>query len=124
MCSSDLGLAGAPGQQVARAIEWLRQHFTAPLRVDDLAADLGISPSTLHHRFKALTAMSPLQYQKRLRLAEARRLMLAEQVEASTAAYRVGYESASQFSREYSRAYGAPPLRDIARLREDLAAAR
>ena len=76
-----------------------------------------MSVSTFHHHFKALTAMSPLQYQKLLRLTEARRLMLADKVEAATAAYRVGYESPSQFSREYSRLFGAPPMRDIAVLR-------
>ena len=76
-----------------------------------------MSVSTFHHHFKSLTSMSPLQYQKQLRLAEARRLMLAENLDASTAAYRVGYESASQFSREYSRQFGAPPLRDIAGMR-------
>jgi len=78
---------------------------------------VNLSVSTLHHRFKAMTAMSPLQYQKQLRLQEARRLMLAEGLEASVAGYRVGYESPSQFSREYSRLFGAPPLRDMARLR-------
>ena len=77
-----------------------------------------MSVSSLHHHFKALTGMSPLQFQKQLRLAEARRLLLGERLDAATAAYRVGYESPSQFSREYSRHFGAPPIRDIARLRE------
>ncbi|MFG5409352.1 AraC family transcriptional regulator [Piscinibacter sakaiensis] len=77
-----------------------------------------MSVSSFHHHFKALTAMSPLQFQKQLRLTEARRLMLAEHLDAATAAYRVGYESASQFSREYARRYGAPPMRDIAGLRQ------
>jgi AraC-like DNA-binding protein len=105
------------GHQIARAIDRLKTHYAEPLRVEVLARDARMSVSTFHHHFKALTAMSPLQYQKRLRLTEARRLMLAENLDASTAAYRVGYESASQFSREYSRQFGAPPTRDIAGLR-------
>lgn len=105
------------GHGVARAIELLRKRYTEPLRIDDLARAAAMAVSTLHHHFKALTGMSPLQYQKQLRLAEARRLMLAERLDASTAAYRVGYESPSQFSREYSRQFGAPPMRDIAGMR-------
>jgi AraC-like DNA-binding protein len=105
------------GHQIARAIGRLKTRYAEPLRVEELAREVGMSVSTFHHHFKALTAMSPLQYQKRLRLTEARRLMLAENLDASTAAYRVGYESASQFSREYSRQFGAPPTRDIAGLR-------
>lgn len=92
-------------------------HFDQPLRIEDLAREVNLSTSTLHHRFKAVTALSPLQYQKQLRLQEARRLMLCEGLEAASASYRVGYESPSQFSREYSRLFGAPPLRDLARLR-------
>ena len=108
---------GSQGQRVARAIDWLKAHATEPLRVDELAALVQMSTSTFHHHFRALTAMSPLQFQKSLRLHEARRLMLTEQMEASTAAFRVGYESPSQFGREYHRLFGAPPLRDIASLR-------
>ncbi len=108
---------GAQTHPVARAVRVLRARFHEPLRVDDLAREASMSVSTFHHHFKALTAMSPLQYQKLLRLTEARRLMLADKVEAATAAYRVGYESPSQFSREYSRLFGAPPMRDIAVLR-------
>ncbi|MEK8053480.1 AraC family transcriptional regulator [Ideonella sp. DXS22W] len=108
---------GAQTHPVARAVRVLRERFHEPLRVDDLAREARMSVSTFHHHFKALTAMSPLQYQKQLRLTEARRLMLADRVEAATAAYRVGYESPSQFSREYSRLFGAPPMRDIAELR-------
>ncbi len=104
------------GQQIARAIERLKTSYSEPLRVEDLATAVRMSVSTFHHRFKALTGMSPLQYQKRLRLTEARRLMLVEHLDASTAAYRVGYESPSQFSREYGRQFGAPPTRDIALL--------
>lgn len=112
-----IATANSQGQLIARAIELLRARYTEPLRVDDLARAAAMGVSTLHHHFKALTGMSPLQYQKQLRLAEARRLMLAERLDASTAAYRVGYESPSQFSREYSRQFGAPPVRDIAGLR-------
>lgn len=117
-----IGTAGSQSQQIARAIEWLKAHFTEPLRIDTLAERVRMSPSTLHHHFRALTALSPLQYQKWLRLTEARRLMLSERLDASSAAYRVGYESASQFSREYSRQFGAPPMRDIAGLRASTAA--
>ena len=103
--------------RVSRAISWLNGNFEQPLRIDNLAREANLSVSTLHHRLKAMTAMSPLQYQKQLRLNEARRLMLSEGLDASAAGYRVGYESPSQFSREYSRQFGAPPVRDLARLR-------
>lgn len=103
--------------RVSQAVSWLNGNFEQPLRIDSLAREANLSVSTLHHRFKALTAMSPLQYQKQLRLNEARRLMLTEGLDAAAAGYRVGYESPSQFSREYSRQFGAPPLRDMARLR-------
>ena len=85
--------------------------------MDKLAAEANMSTSTFHHHFKALTALSPLQYQKQLRLQEGRRLMLAERMDAANAAFQVGYESPSQFNREYSRLFGAPPLRDISNLR-------
>ncbi len=113
----EIATANSQGHRVNQAIKWLNGNFAHPLRIDDLAREVNLSVSTLHHRFKAMTAMSPLQYQKQLRLQEARRLMLAEGLEASAAGYRVGYESPSQFSREYSRLFGAPPLRDMARLR-------
>lgn len=109
--------AGSQSRQIGRAIGWLKGHFTQPLRIEDLAAEVDMSTSTLHHHFRALTAMSPLQYQKWLRLNEARRLMLTERLDASSAAFQVGYESPSQFSREYSRLFGSPPLRDITNLR-------
>lgn len=109
---------GSQGHQIARAIDWLKGNFTRPLRIDDLANRVNMSTSTLHHHFRALTAMSPLQYQKWLRLNEARRLMLTENQDASTAAFKVGYESPSQFSREYGRLFGTPPLRDITNLRQ------
>lgn len=109
---------GSQSHRISRAIDWLKAHATEPLRVDELAASVQMSTSTFHHHFRALTAMSPLQFQKWLRLNEARRLMLTEHLDASTAAFRVGYESASQFGREYHRLFGAPPLRDIIALRQ------
>lgn len=109
--------SGSQGSQVAQAIDWLKTNFSKPLRVDDLAAQVYMSPSTFHHHFRELTAMSPLQYQKQIRLQEARKLMLLESIDAATVARRVGYESPSQFSREYRRLFGAPPLRDVARIR-------
>ena len=110
--------AGSQSNQIGRTIYWLKENFTLPLRIDDLAKQINMSKSTFHHHFRELTAMSPLQYQKRLRLNEARRLMLLESLDVTTAAFQVGYESATQFSREYSRLFGAPPIRDIKNLRE------
>lgn len=112
-----IGIADSQGQRVAKAIHWLRSHYDQPLRIDHIAREVHMSTSALHHHFKAVTAMSPLQYQKQLRLQEARRLMLSEVMDAASAGHRVGYESASQFSREYSRMFGAPPVRDVERLR-------
>lgn len=111
-----IAAAGAPAQRIARAIRWLKDHFTDPLRIESLARRVGMSPSAFHLHFKGVTAMSPLQYQKRLRLQEARRLMLGEGRDAAEAAFRVGYESPSQFSREYRRTFGSPPRRDVAAL--------
>ena len=104
-------------QRIAGAIDWIKRHYAEPLHIETIAQEACMSASGLHHHFKAVTALSPLQYQKHLRLQEARRLMLSEALDGATAGYRVGYQSASQFSREYSRMFGAPPLRDIARLR-------
>jgi AraC-like DNA-binding protein len=114
----DLAQSEGGSHRIVRAIEWLKQHYAVPLRIEELAGAVHMSPSALHHRFKAVTAMSPLQYQKHLRLHEARRLMFADGIESATAGHRVGYESASQFSREYRRLFGAPPRSEIARLRE------
>src|SRR5580698_1471460 len=114
----DLVQSEGGNRRVVRAIEWLKQHYAAPLRIEDLADAVHLSPSALHHRFKSVTAMSPLQYQKHLRLHEARRLMFADGIESAAAGHRVGYESASQFSREYRRLFGAPPRTEISRLRE------
>jgi AraC-like DNA-binding protein len=107
-------------RRIAKAIDWLKLRFAEPLRVEELAQEASMSVSSFHEHFKAVTAMSPLQYQKRVRLQEARRLLLAESLDAATAAHRVGYESPSQFSREYSRLFGAPPARDIEQLRATL----
>lgn len=104
---------GSQSHRIARAIDWLKVHYAETLRVEALAAMVQMSTSSLHHHFRQLTAMSPLQYQKWLRLNEARRLMLGEGSDAATAAFSVGYESPSQFSREYSRLFGAPPRRDV-----------
>lgn len=102
---------------IARAIEWFRKEFDQPLPVERVAQELGMSVSSFHHHFKAATALSPLQFQKRLRLQEARRLMLGEHLDAASAAYRVGYEDASHFSREYKGLFGFPPTHDMQRLR-------
>jgi AraC-like DNA-binding protein len=108
---------GSPSQQIAKAVTWLKQNFTQALRVDDLADRTHMSPSTFRQHFRAITGMSPLQFQKQLRLQEARQLMLNQSLDAGNAGGLVGYESASQFSREYSRLFGAPPQRDIRRVR-------
>jgi AraC-like DNA-binding protein len=105
-------------QRIARAIERLRQEFDQPLRIDDMAQELGMSVSSFHHHFKAVTAMSPLQFQKQVRLQEARQLMLGEGLDAASAGYRVGYNDAAHFNREYKRLFGLPPLGDVKRLRE------
>ncbi|WP_339542627.1 AraC family transcriptional regulator [Pseudomonas sp. JAI120] len=112
ICSVD-----GQGYRIARAIDWLKLNYDVPLRVEELAARVQMSAATFHHHFRQLTAMSPLQYQKWLRLNEARRLMLNEHRDVSSAAFKVGYESPSQFSREYSRLFGVPPKRDMAALR-------
>ena len=108
---------GAPSQQIAGAINWLKRHFAEPLKIEQLAAGCHMSPSTFRQHFRSITGLSPLQYQKQLRLQEARQLMLTRNLDASVTALRVGYESASQFSREYARLFGQPPQRDIRRLR-------
>ena len=112
-----IATSGSNMQRIAEVIRLIKADFAKPMRVEDLAGQVKMSPSSFHHHFKAVTSMSPLQYQKQLRLLEARRLMLAENSDAANAAYQVGYESPSQFSREYSRMFGAPPIRDVERLR-------
>jgi AraC-like DNA-binding protein len=109
---------GNHAYQISRAIDWLKDNFNKPLRIEELANKVGLSTSAFHNHFRSTTAMSPLQFQKRMRLNEARRLMLTERLDASKAAFEVGYESPSQFSREYSRLFGMPPMRDIKSLIE------
>ena len=108
---------GEQSYRTAKAIAWIRTNYTKPLRVEDLAEVAGMGVSTLHHHFRVLTAMSPLQYQKQLRLQAARGRMLMDGLDAASAAFEVGYESASQFNREYSRLFGQPPMRDVKALR-------
>ncbi len=108
---------GSQSHRISRAINWLRKNYAKPLSIDELALHAQMSASTLHHHFRLLTSMSPLQYQKWRRLNEARRLMLNERLDVASAAFQVGYESPSQFSREYGRQFGVPPKRDIAALR-------
>ncbi len=104
-------------RRIAVGLEWLKKNVARPIRMEELAREVNMSPSTMHAWFKAVTTMSPLQYQKQLRLQEARRILLSETIDATAVSYRVGYESPSQFSREYRRLFGSPPLRDIERLR-------
>jgi AraC-like DNA-binding protein len=113
-----LAILGGYTPHIARAIQRLRQEFDQPLRLEEMARELGMSVSSFHHHFKAVTAMSPLQFQKQLRLQEARRLMLGEDLDAASAAYRVGYNDASHFNREYKSVFGVPPMRDVQQLRE------
>jgi AraC-like DNA-binding protein len=108
---------GDQSHRTAKAIAWIRANYAKPLRVEDLAEIAGMGVSTLHHHFRVLTAVSPLQYQKQLRLQAARARMLVDGLDAASAAFEVGYESASQFNREYSRFFGQPPMRDIRTLR-------
>ena len=108
---------GDQSHRTAKAIAWIRENYVKPMQIEDLANLAGMGVSTLHHHFRALTAMSPLQYQKQLRLHAARERMLIDGLDAASAAFEVGYESASQFNREYSRFFGQPPMRDIRTLR-------
>jgi AraC-like DNA-binding protein len=113
-----IATAGDLSHRTARAIAWLRANFAKPLHMEELAVVARMGVSTLHHQFRALTAMSPLQYQKQLRLQTARQRMLMDGLDATSAAYEVGYESSSQFSREYCRLFGQLPIRDIKALRD------
>lgn len=115
-----IALSGTQTNRVAKAIAWLKENYMAPLRVEQLAEIARMGVSTLHHHFRAMTAMSPLQYQKHLRLHHARELMLSEAADAATAAFRVGYESPTQFNREYRRMFGAPPMRHIKSIQLEL----
>jgi AraC-like DNA-binding protein len=113
-----LTVSGGNISNIARAVERFRRDFDQPVRIEDIAQELGMSVSSFHQHFKAVTAMSPLQFQKRLRLQEARRLMLGEDLDATSTAYRVGYNDPSHFNREYKSLFGEPPVRDVERLRE------
>ena len=112
-----LGLADSNLSQIARAVRWIREHHARPFRVEDVAAFCGMSASAFYRNFQAATAMSPIQFQKQIRLQEARLMLAAEPGDVSGIGYRVGYDSPSQFSREYRRQFGAPPSQDAARLR-------
>ena len=113
---------GGRTHRMVRAVEKLRSTLDKPLRIEDVAGELGMSVSGFHSHFKGVTGMSPLQFQKHLRLQEARRLMLSENLDAGEAGFRVGYEDQSHFSRDYKRHFGEPPMRNVERLR-DLATA-
>ncbi|MCY9691817.1 AraC family transcriptional regulator [Paenibacillus alginolyticus] len=112
-----IALLGSQTERIAKVISLIKQAFAEPLRIEQLATAVNMSASSLHHHFKEVTAMSPLQYQKQLRLQEARRLMLSESADAANAGFQVGYESPSQFSREYARMFGLPPISEIKRFR-------
>jgi AraC-like DNA-binding protein len=113
-----VAVLGGHSHRITEALKRFHNDFDQSIRIESLAEDLGMSISSLHHHFKAVTGMSPLQFQKRLRLQEARRLMLGEDIDAATAGYRVGYDNASHFNREYKKLFGQPPMRDVERLRE------
>ena len=115
---AQMSIAGSNMHKIGQIIRRIKTRLAEPIRVEDLASMANMSPSSFHQHFKAVTAMSPLQYQKRLRLTEARQILLAEHLDAASAAYRVGYQSVSQFSREYARMFGAPPMRDVAGIRK------
>jgi AraC-like DNA-binding protein len=114
---AQMAIAGSNTHKIGQIIRRIKTKISEPIRVEDLASMANMSPSSFHQHFKAVTAMSPVQYQKRLRLTEARHILLAENADAASAAYRVGYQSVSQFSREYARMFGAPPMRDVAGVR-------
>lgn len=115
-------MSNGDNRRISKAIETLRENFDQPIRIEAIARDLGMSVSGFHHQFKSITSMSPLQFQKQIRLQEARRLMLGEDLDAATAGFRVGYEDPSYFSRDYKKHFGAPPQRDIATIRSELSA--
>lgn len=117
---SHLVTATGDTQRISKAIGYLRENFDQAVRMEAVAQELGMSLSSFHHHFKSVTAMSPLQFQKQIRLQEARRLMLGEDLDAASAGFRVGYEDPAYFSREYKKLFGAPPQRDIAKLRDHL----
>lgn len=113
----EIAVPDSGSYRAAKAIRWIQEHYAGPLRIDDLAAHVGLGVSTLHKHFRDMTAMSPLNYQKHLRLLEAQRLLVTERMEAAAAAWQVGYESASQFNRDYKRLFGDPPMRSVLAIR-------
>ena len=117
-----IGLVDSRMARIARAVSWIRDHFDEPLRVPGLAARVGMSPASFHRHFRAATAMTPIQYQKQIRLQAARRMLLAEGVGVAAIGYSIGYESASQFNRDYRRLFGEPPGRDRIAIRADVLA--
>jgi AraC-like DNA-binding protein len=119
-----IALLNGSSRRIALSVKWIRENFDQPLQIERLAEELGMSPSSFYHHFKAVTDMTPLQFQKQLQLQEARRLMLSEELDAATAGYRVGYKDASHFNREYKRLFGRPPVRDVERLRKAARPAR
>jgi AraC-like DNA-binding protein len=121
---AQMAIAGSNTHKIGQIIRRIKTKISEPIRVEELASLANMSPSSFHQHFKAVTAMSPVQYQKRLRLTEARHILLAEKADAQSAAYRVGYQSVSQFSREYARMFGAPPMRDMEGLRGGAAEVR
>ena len=114
---AQMAISGSNTRKIGQVIRQIKTQLASPIRIEELAAMVNMSPSSFHQHFKAVTAMSPLQYQKRLRLTEARHILLAENADAASTAYRVGYQSVSQFSREYARMFGAPPIRDVEGIR-------
>jgi transcriptional regulator GlxA family with amidase domain len=119
---AQMAIAGSNTHKIGQIIRRIKTRLAEPIRVEELASMANMSPSSFHQHFKAVTAMSPVQYQKRLRLTEARHLLLAQSADAASAAYRVGYQSVSQFSREYARMFGAPPIKDVDGIRSVAAA--
>ena len=119
-----IAMLNGSSHRITQAVKRIHERFDQPLRIKHLAEELGMSPSSFYHHFKAVTDMTPLQFQKQLQLQEARRLMLSEDLDAATAGFRVGYNDASHFSREYKRLFGRPPVRDVERLREATRAVR
>jgi transcriptional regulator GlxA family with amidase domain len=115
---AQIGIADSGTSQVSRAVRWITEHYDEPFRVEDLADSCGLSPSAFHRKFQSVTALSPIQFQKHLRLHQARLLLMTGSPDVASVAHRVGYDSATQFNREYRRAFGAPPGRDAARLRD------
>ncbi|HEX8398168.1 MAG TPA: helix-turn-helix domain-containing protein, partial [Pyrinomonadaceae bacterium] len=118
---SHLATSEGDTRRISKIVKKLRENFDQPLSIEDTARELGMSVSGFHNHFKSVTAMSPLQFQKQLRLQEARRLMVTENMDVASASFQVGYEDPSYFSREYKKIFGVPPLRDVAKLRSNLA---